>query len=209
MKHETPVVLPQRGPALHERREQIIRAALDHFRHYGYSKTSVADLAKAIGVSSAYVYKFFESKQAIGEAVCTHCLGQIDDALREIALSNQAASVRLRELFASLLTRSLALFFEERKLHDIAAVAAANHWDSANNHRAALYSILKQVIVEGRESGEFESETPLDEVCMAIASVMTPFSHPLMLEEKTPEQLEERVVVITNLVLRSLVKLPN
>jgi len=206
MKPETSIALPQRGPALHERREQIIRAALDHFRHYGYSKTSVADLAKAIGVSSAYVYKFFESKQAIGEAVCTHSLGQIDDALREIAQSENSASDRLKELFASLLSKSLALFFEERKLHDIAAVAAANHWNSAKNHRAALYSILKHVINEGRESGEFESETPLDEVCMAIASVMTPFSHPLMLEEKTPEQLEERVLVITNLVLRSLVK---
>ncbi|KAB7894628.1 TetR family transcriptional regulator [Rouxiella sp. S1S-2] len=206
MKPETPIALPQRGPALHERREQIIRAALDHFRHYGYSKTSVADLAKAIGVSSAYVYKFFESKQAIGEAVCTHSLGQIDDALREISQSDNSAADRLRELFASLLSKSLALFFEERKLHDIAAVAAANHWSSAKNHRAALYSILKHVISEGRESGEFESQTPLDEVCMAIASVMTPFSHPLMLEEKTPEQLEERVLVITNLVLRSLVK---
>ncbi|WAT00553.1 TetR/AcrR family transcriptional regulator [Rouxiella chamberiensis] len=206
MKSEKPVVLPQRGPALHERREQIICAALDHFRHYGYSKTSVADLAKAIGVSSAYVYKFFESKQAIGEAVCSHSLGQIDDALRDIAASNQSAAARLRELFSSLLTKSLALFFEERKLHDIAAVAVSNHWDSAKNHRVALYGILKQVIIDGRDSGEFESETPLEEVCMAIASVMTPFSHPLMLEEKTPEQLKERVIVITNLVLRSLTK---
>jgi AcrR family transcriptional regulator len=152
------------------------------------------------------VYKFFESKQAIGEAVCMHSLGQIDDALREIVHTNQSASDKLKELFSSLLSKSLALFFEERRLHDIAAVAATNHWSSANNHRAALYSMLKQIIVEGREKGEFESDTPLDEVCMAIAGVMTPFSHPLMLEEKTPEQLEERVLVITNLVLRSLAK---
>jgi hypothetical protein len=33
---------------------------------------------------------------------------------------------------------------------------------------------------------------------------MTPFSHPLMLEQKTPEQLEERVMAITSMVLRSL-----
>ncbi|WAT05525.1 TetR/AcrR family transcriptional regulator [Rouxiella badensis] len=112
MKPEIPVVLPHRGPALHERREQIIRAALDHFRHYGYSKTSVADLAKAIGVSSAYVYKFFESKQAIGEAVCMHSLGQIDDALREIVHTNQSASDKLKELFSSLLSKSLALFLK-------------------------------------------------------------------------------------------------
>jgi len=89
-------------------------------------------------------------------------------------------------------------------LHDIAAIASANRWNSTNNHRAALYSMIKKVITDGRQSGEFERKTPIDEVCMAIASVMTPFSHPLMLEQKTPEQLAERVVVITNLVLRSL-----
>ncbi len=57
----------QRGPAEHDRREQIIAAANEHFRHYGYNKTTVADLAKAIGLSTAYIYKFFESKRAIGE----------------------------------------------------------------------------------------------------------------------------------------------
>ena len=50
----------QRGPAEHERREQIIAAAGEHFRHYGYGKTTVADLGKAIGLSKAYIYKFFE-----------------------------------------------------------------------------------------------------------------------------------------------------
>ena len=66
----------QRGPAEHERREQIITAASAHLRHYGYSKTTVADLARAIGLSTAYIYKFFDSKRAIGEAVCTICLAE-------------------------------------------------------------------------------------------------------------------------------------
>jgi AcrR family transcriptional regulator len=75
----------QRGPAEHERREQIIAAAGEHFRHYGYEKTTVADLGKAIGLSKAYIYKFFESKQAIGEAVCGMCLGEISAAAMAIA----------------------------------------------------------------------------------------------------------------------------
>ncbi|MGC6389457.1 TetR/AcrR family transcriptional regulator [Ewingella sp. S1.OA.A_B6] len=204
MKPDIPVALTQRGPAEHERREQIINAAFDHFRHYGYAKTSVADLAKAIGVSSAYIYKFFESKQAIGEAVCSQRVGQIGFALRKIADSNESATLRLRTIFKTLMSKSLDLFFEDRKLHDIAAAAAAQRWTSAQNHRAEVYSIIQQVIVDGRESGEFERKTPLDEVCLAITSAMTPFSHPLMLEQKTPEQLEERVVAITSLVLRSL-----
>ena len=67
----------QRGPAEHERREQIIRAADQHIRQVGYRRTSVADLARAIGFSTAYIYKFFDSKQAIGETICTTCLDRL------------------------------------------------------------------------------------------------------------------------------------
>ncbi|MCV4640017.1 TetR/AcrR family transcriptional regulator, partial [Escherichia coli] len=42
--------LGQRGPTEHHRREQIIEQANAHFRLYGYRKTSVASLAKSIGV---------------------------------------------------------------------------------------------------------------------------------------------------------------
>ncbi|MEN4909718.1 TetR/AcrR family transcriptional regulator [Rahnella bonaserana] len=206
MKPDIPVALTQRGPAGHERREQIIDAAFEHFRLYGFAKTSVADLAKSIGVSSAYIYKFFESKQAIGEAICSQRVGQIDEALMLIAQSDQSATLRLRSIFKILLTRSLDLFFQDRKLHDLAATAAAQQWKSTLNHRAMMYSIIEKVVTDGRESGEFERKTPLDEVCMAITSVTTPFSHPLLLEQKTPEQLEERVQAITSLVLRSLAK---
>ncbi|MGO4612130.1 TetR/AcrR family transcriptional regulator, partial [Variovorax sp. 2RAF20] len=48
-----------------------------HFSRFGYSKTTVADLAKAIGFSKAYIYKFFDSKQAIGQAICAQCLDKV------------------------------------------------------------------------------------------------------------------------------------
>ena len=40
-----------RGPVDHEVRDQIVAAATEHFRLYGYEKTTVSDLAKAIGFS--------------------------------------------------------------------------------------------------------------------------------------------------------------
>ncbi len=63
-----------RGPIDHAVREQIVEAAREHFSHYGYEKTTVSDLAKSIGFSKAYIYKFFDSKQAIGEAICSKTL---------------------------------------------------------------------------------------------------------------------------------------
>ena len=72
-----------RGPADHDIRDQIVAAANEHFSQYGYGKTTVSDLAKAIGFSKAYIYKFFESKQAIGEAICTNCLTEIVAAVEQ------------------------------------------------------------------------------------------------------------------------------
>jgi hypothetical protein len=88
----------RRGPAEHERREQIVSAANEHFRRYGYNKTTVADLARAIGLSTAYIYKFFDSKQAIGEAACAESLGGIVAELKKIVGQKKAAAGRLRAM---------------------------------------------------------------------------------------------------------------
>ena len=195
----------QRGPAEHERREQIISAADEHFRRYGYNKTTVADLAKAIGVSAAYVYRFFESKQAIGEAVCAMTLARIDDELLAIASdTRKSAANRLRALYKCLADRGIELFFKERKLHDLVVVAVESRWSSVMRHKEAMLEAAQRVVGDGRTSGEFERKTPLDEICRAIFETLEPFAHPMLLELKEPDELEASVVAVSNLVLRSL-----
>jgi len=199
------LVAGQRGPAEHERREQIIRAADEHFRRYGYNKTTVADLAKAIGVSGAYVYRFFESKQAIGEAVCSMTLGRIDAHLMEIANDPQAmATNRLRALYRCLAEKGIELFFKERKLHDLVLAAVEGRWSSVMQHKAAMIEAARRIVSDGRASGEFERKTPLDEICIAVFETLEPFAHPMLLELKEPDELEASVVAVSNLVLRSL-----
>jgi AcrR family transcriptional regulator len=195
----------QRGPAEHERREQILQAADEHFRRYGYNKTTVADLAKAIGVSAAYVYRFFESKQAIGEAVCTMTLARIDDELLAIASdSKKTATMRLRGLYKCLADRGIELFFNERKLHDLVIVAVESRWSSVMRHKDVMLEAAQRVVVDGRTSGEFERKTPLDEICRAIFETLEPFAHPMLLELKELPELEASVIAVSNLVLRSL-----
>ena len=195
----------QRGPAEHERRQQILQAADEHFRRYGYNKTTVADLAKAIGVSAAYVYRFFESKQAIGEAVCAMTLARIDDELLAIASdTKRTAASRLRGLYKCLAERGIELFFNERKLHDLVLVAVESRWSSVMRHKDVMVEAAQRVVGDGRASGEFERKTPLDEICRAIFETLEPFAHPMLLELKEPPELEASVIAVSNLVLRSL-----
>lgn len=111
-----------RGPADHDIRNQIVAAANEHFSQYGYGKTTVSDLAKAIGFSKAYIYKFFDSKQAIGEAICSQCLAEIVAAVEQaISEDGLSATERFRRLVKALITTGVNLFFNDRKLYDIAA----------------------------------------------------------------------------------------
>ncbi len=193
----------QRGPAEHERRGQIIEAASEHFRHYGYTKTTVADLAKAIGLSTAYIYKFFDSKKAIGEAVCAICLNEIAVAARAIADEPKPASDRLRRVFLDLTRRGEQLFFNDRKMHDIVAAAMEEEWPPCDSHKAGILEVVRRLVQDGRDAGEFERKTPMDETCRAIILAMEPVLNPASLEHRF-DTLEADAALLAGLVLRSL-----
>ncbi|WP_434697925.1 TetR/AcrR family transcriptional regulator [Pseudomonas sp. Z1-14] len=193
-----------RGPVDHDIRDQIVAAANEHFSQYGYGKTTVSDLAKAIGFSKAYIYKFFDSKQAIGEAICANCLSKIvaavEEAIREEGLS---ATERFRRLVKTVIATGVDLFFNERKLYDIAAFSASERWPSSQIYNEQIKSFVLQIVREGRELGEFERKTPLDETVEAIHLALRPFVNPLLLQYNL-DFVEEAPTLTSNLILRSL-----
>lgn len=194
---------PTRGPAEHDVREQIVEAAQEHFSRYGYEKTAVSDLAKSIGFSKAYIYKFFDSKQAIGEAICSKTLNAIIAAVEEAVAGAPTATEKFRRMFKTLTSTSVTLFFNDRKLYDIAASSAGEGWPSARAYAQRLRQILTDIIREGRETGEFERKTPLDETVLAVHLVMLPFVNPLLLQHNL-DLIEDAPMQLSSLVLRSL-----
>jgi len=194
---------PARGPIDHDVRDQIVAEATKHFGLYGYQKTTVSDLAKAIGFSKAYIYKFFESKQAIGELICANCLDELEAEIRTAIGSTERPSEQLRRMFKAAVEASLRLFFEDRKLFDIAASAATERWRAVVNYEERVQAILQDILRQGRESGEFERKTPLDETASAIFLVMRPYLNPLLLQHSF-DYTDDAPAQLSSLVLRSL-----
>nr|WP_315392770.1 TetR/AcrR family transcriptional regulator [uncultured Duganella sp.] len=192
-----------RGPADHDVRDQIVTAATEHFRLYGYEKTAVSDLAKSIGFSKAYIYKFFESKQAIGEQICANCLREIESDIRAAVDAASGPPEKMRRLFRAGVESSLRLFFEDRKLYDIAASAATERWASTRAYEERVQALLRDVLREGRESDDFERKTPLDETSAAIFLVLRPYLNPVMLQHSL-DHTAEAPAQLSSLVLRSL-----
>lgn len=198
----TPTI-PGRGPVDHDVRDQIVAAATEHFRLYGYEKTTVSDLAKRIGFSKAYIYKFFESKQAIGEQICGNCLHEIETEIRAAIASAEKPPEKLRRMFKAAADASLRLFFEDRKLYDIAASAADGRWAAVRAYEERIAAMLEDILRQGRESNDFERKTPLDEAVKAIFLVLRPYLNPLLLQHSF-DQVEDAPAHLSSLVLRSL-----
>jgi AcrR family transcriptional regulator len=203
MKNTTTPSVPARGPVDHEVRDQIVAAATEHFSRYGYEKTTVSDLAKAIGFSKAYIYKFFESKQAIGEMICVNCLREIESEVRTAVAETDLPPEKLRRMFKVFTEASLKLFFRDRKLYDIAASAATENWQAVQAYEARVQKLLQEVLQAGRQSGDFERKTPLDETAMAIYLVLRPYLNPLLLQYNR-DTTDVAPAQLSSLVLRSL-----
>lgn len=192
-----------RGPADHDIRDQIVIAATEHFSRYGYGKTTVSDLAKAIGFSKAYIYKFFGSKQAIGEMICANCLRDIETEIRAAVDGAEHPPEKLRKLFKATVSASLRLFSDDRKLYEIAASAATEQWQATRDYEIRIKALLQDILLEGRQSGDFERKTPIDETATAIYLVLRPYLNPLLLQHSF-DHTDEAPAHLSGLVLRSL-----
>jgi AcrR family transcriptional regulator len=58
-------------------REQVLRRAIDLFNRHGYDATSIADIAKELGVTKSAIFYHFDGKESILAAA-------LDEALTEI-----------------------------------------------------------------------------------------------------------------------------
>lgn len=201
----TPNVYPvsARGPVEHDVRAQIVTAAKEHFSRYGYEKTTVSDLAKSIGFSKAYIYKFFESKQVIGELICSNCLIEMEAEIRQAVADAGRPPEQLRRMFKAIVTVTLRLFSEDRKLYEIATSASAERWQAAVAYESNMHQLLLDILEAGRQSGDFERKTPLDEAGEAIFLIMRPFLNPLLLQHSL-EHAEQAPAQLAGLALRSL-----
>ncbi|MHC4931029.1 MAG: TetR/AcrR family transcriptional regulator [Planctomycetota bacterium] len=76
--------------------DAILRAAWKLIRHYGYTKTTIAEVAHEAGVGKGTVYLYFRSKEEIMLALVDWTNERINDELRRIAQSDLPPEERVR-----------------------------------------------------------------------------------------------------------------
>jgi AcrR family transcriptional regulator len=86
------------APPPQARRIEICRTAAQIFRDRGYDATSVSDIARALGITKAGLYHYFESKEALLFEITSYGLDRVRDEVILPARAVRDPAARLRQM---------------------------------------------------------------------------------------------------------------
>jgi AcrR family transcriptional regulator len=163
-------------------RERILAVAERLFREIGYTKTTVADIAKLLRMSPANVYRFFDSKKAIHEGVARGLMGEVEDVAQAIATRRGPAASKFRELLTTIHRMNSERYVGDSKLHEMVEIAMEESWDVCVAHMERITETIGAVIAEGAASGEFWVDD-VPQAAMCACTAMMRFFHPQMIAQ--------------------------
>lgn len=162
-------------------RNRIVEAAEHLFRDVGYHKTTVADIAKELRMSPANVYRFFDSKRAINEAVAERCTGRMSAAAEDILAGPGSAADRLRAILTMVHRSVVELGTADAKMRDMVEVAMTESWGVIRAHLDHMERVFVRLVEDGVRAGEFDAYPEVAGPC--IRAAMIRFSHPALIAQ--------------------------
>jgi AcrR family transcriptional regulator len=186
-----------------ETRQCILVAAWDLFRQVGFRKTTVADIAETIGMSSANIYRFFSSKDALTEAICRNMLGNLIERARAAAAGPGAAGERIRDLLMLLHRNHREQMTNQKRVHEVVAVAMEENWGAIEEFLHTCDAMVAELIGEGQASGEFGPGDPaaLGQLTLdACAGIL----HPTLIAKCSSDDPDAKAQDVVAFALRAL-----
>ncbi len=177
--------------------DRILDTAERLFRHYGYAKTTVADIAKDLGMSTANIYRFFASKVEIHQALCNRMLAISYEMAKRNAGLPLSASDRLRRYVLDQYRMTIETMMDQEKVHEMVIVAIERDWHVIEKHIDRMNDVAADIIADGIRLGEFpEQNAKAASKCFCAAIIM--LCHPQMVAQcaakpnrAEPEELVE------------------
>lgn len=173
--------------------DQILQSAEAVFSEVGYDHATTNAVAIRAGISIGSLYQFFESKEAILEAMGQRYLDQTQIVM--VKLLNDPESTDPRRLMMTLLEALIKL--QEQRPYFLQCLGNSHSYDalssSVNELDAALAKHVRQLLVQYSASATAKELDRRAKICVRIVGSLLP----LALEVKG----KERQVIINEIVV--------
>jgi AcrR family transcriptional regulator len=184
-------------------RDRILATAEDVIRRFGPAKATVVDVARALGVSHAAVYRHVATKAELRDLVVGRWVEQTMAPLRAIADRPGPAPKRLRQLFDALIAMKRHRAAEDPELFAAYRTLAADAQSIVAAHVDELIGLAAKVIRSGVKEGNFRALDPVA-AGRAVLFATSRFHHPIHAAEWIDPAIDEEFDDVWKLLMDGL-----
>jgi AcrR family transcriptional regulator len=143
-------------PAAEDKQGQILQAAVRVFAAQGYEAARVGDIAKEAGVAYGLVYHYFDSKEAVLEAVFREAWGRLLAAMALAEQTGADASEQL-ELVVKIVLRTWRDDPDLVRLL-VREITRSPHIQDELDEIGVAFATIERIVVRGQDEGTFRAE---------------------------------------------------
>jgi AcrR family transcriptional regulator len=184
-------------------RDRILATAEDVIRRFGPAKATVVDVARALGVSHAAVYRHVATKAELRDLVVGRWVETTMPPLRAIAAARGEAAQRLRRLVDTLIAVKRRRAAEDPEVFAAYRTLAADAKSVVAAHVEELVALVAAVIRSGVKEGTFRTVDPVA-AGRAVLFATSRFHHPAHAAEWVDPAIDEAYNDVWELLLEGL-----
>ena len=177
-------------------RDRILDAAEATLRRFGTEKTNVVDIARALEMSHANIYRFFPSKKVLLQAVADRWLVFLMTPLDAIAADeSQPAATRLADWLEKIRSAKRRKLQDDPEIFRIHFNIITETPEMLGAHLAHLQHQIEKILADGVASGELASGMDTTTVARAFLHATEPFYHPGLIMHAAPTKADAEAVL--------------
>ncbi|CUX36392.1 TetR family transcriptional regulator [Agrobacterium genomosp. 13] len=196
-KNERPAKRRPRRSA-EETRRDILTKAEELFRERGFTAVAIADIAAALGMSPANVFKNFNSKNALVDAIVFEQIGVFERDIRPLDKSHAPIS-RLRHLTHTLMEQHHQDLNDNPYIFEMILMTAKQDMKCGDYYKSVIANLLADIIRDGIDAGIY-APADIPPLSNTVLHALTSVIHPVLLAREDIGNLATRCDQLVDLI---------
>lgn len=192
--------MPRTGWTVEELKSKALDAAERVIRNSGFERSKLTDVARELGISHAALYKHFDSKEALLDAVTARWLERIDHKLTDVAEHTGSAPERIRKWFLALHHCKREKILVEPELFRAFDMSSIKGSPAALAHLHFMQNQLTDLIQQGIKEGSLKTENP-EQVAALLFEATMAYHHPRLVLEQLETDREPALNQLLDVLL--------
>jgi AcrR family transcriptional regulator len=139
-----------------QKEQHIVAAARVRFGHYGFKKTTMAEIAGDCRMSAANIYRYFPGKKALLAEIAKDYFSEVEAEIERCTVdSSLSPHEKIRQLVLISLNYSFEYHSSAPHINEAINIICAERNDLILEHRSHKEALLIDVLTAGVKSGFF------------------------------------------------------